>query len=182
VDADRAGEEARGMTHTGAEATAPRRRGSTAMAEVGALWVPPDATDAEAARRVSGTEHLAGSERRLRLAMLWGAIEDLRRGAERARRGDPDDPPWRRQYLRTREWFAAAASTDDWPFAFVPLCDAVGLAPGPIRAQLLTEAPPVEAPPPTAQVERRLEAAGVGKTVPETRAMLRTLRPREGVR
>jgi len=75
---------------------------------------------------------LADGERRLRAAVLDAAVADLRRF-----RGLPR-PYARAVVAELREWFASRDQS--WPFAFEPLCEAIGLDADAVRAGLAREA------------------------------------------
>ena len=70
-------------------------------------------------------------ERALALAVMWEAVLDLDRYRFAQRRRQ------QRLYWEAYEW--VTSDSRDWPFSFVNLCDAIGLAAEPVRARLLGE-------------------------------------------
>ncbi len=68
-------------------------------------------------------------ERALALAVMWEAVLDLDRYRFAQRRRQ------QRLYWEAYEWITS--DRRDWPFSFVNLCDAIGLAAGPVRKRLL---------------------------------------------
>ena len=68
-------------------------------------------------------------ERALALAVMWEAVLDLDRYRFAQRRRQ------QRLYWEAYEW--VISDRRDWPFSFVNLCDAIGLAAGPVRKRLL---------------------------------------------
>jgi hypothetical protein len=68
-------------------------------------------------------------ERALTLAVMWEAVLDLDRYRFAQRRRQ------QRLYWEAYEWITS--DNRDWPFSFVNLCDAIGLAAGPVRKRLL---------------------------------------------
>ena len=68
-------------------------------------------------------------ERALALAVMWEAVLDLDRYRFAQRRRQ------QRLYWEAYEW--VTSDRRDWPFSFVNLCDAIGLAAGPVRKRLL---------------------------------------------
>jgi hypothetical protein len=68
-------------------------------------------------------------ERALSLAVMWEAVLDLDRYRFAQRRRQ------QRLYWEAYEWITS--DNRDWPFSFVNLCDAIGLAAGPVRKRLL---------------------------------------------
>ncbi len=68
-------------------------------------------------------------ERLLMINILWQAAEDLHkyRYARKRRR--------QRLYMEAYRWVAADDHT--WPFSFASICDALGLSPEFLRAELL---------------------------------------------
>ena len=76
------------------------------------------------------TLHEIEGERRLRLAVLEDALAILDRAVR--------DPKWRhrRATLDAVDWLLRDES--EWPFAFVPVCEALGMYPARLRRMLAT--------------------------------------------
>jgi hypothetical protein len=77
-------------------------------------------------------------ERALALAVMWEAVLDLDKYRFAARRRQ------QRLYWEAYEW--VTSNDRSWPFAFVNLCDAIGLTVEPVRKQLLGEMLPASRP------------------------------------
>lgn len=88
-------------------------------------------------------------ERALALAVMWEAVLDLDKYRFAARRRQ------QRLYWEAYEWITS--NERSWPFAFVNLCDALGLTVEPVRRQLLGEMLPVLSPE-TRPVGKRIAA------------------------
>ena len=76
-------------------------------------------------------------ERALALAVMWEAVLDLDKYRFATRRRQ------QRLYWEAYEW--VTSNERAWPFAFVNLCDALGLTVEPVRRQLLGEMLPAPA-------------------------------------
>lgn len=92
-------------------------------------------------------------ERALALAVMWEAVLDLEKFRFAVRRRQ------QRLYWEAYEW--VTGSDRSWPYSFLNLCDILGLAPEPVRKQLLGEMVPavVPAPQPAPAHEQDLEKA-----------------------
>jgi hypothetical protein len=88
-------------------------------------------------------------ERALALAVMWEAVLDLDKYRFAARRRQ------QRLYWEAYEWITS--NERSWPFAFVNLCDALGLTVEPVRRQLLGEMLPALSPE-TRPVGKRIAA------------------------
>ncbi len=78
-------------------------------------------------------------ERRLALAVLWGAVLDLHkyRFAKRRRK--------QRFYMEAYQW--VASDDREWEFSFVRICEAFGFDPGRARSAMLDgSGPPASIP------------------------------------
>jgi hypothetical protein len=84
----------------------------------------PDPTDADAllAALRARRRELSG-ERRLLVAVVMTALEDLRRY-----------PSGTRPHLAARAWFMS--DDDEWPLAFLPACAALELDPAAVRKRV----------------------------------------------
>lgn len=103
-----------------------RDGGSRRMPDAGAD--PTDAADYRT--RYSSAGHGPGArERRLMLAVLEDALDTVRKYA------GASDPRQRALYHHARAWFTACEA--EWPFAFAPICEALGLDPDYVRAGVL---------------------------------------------
>jgi hypothetical protein len=97
-------------------------------------------------------------ERRLMLAVLEGALLDLRRSADRR------TPRIRRLADEVERWFAA---DDEWPCSFVSVCHALGLDTDAVRTRLARW---------RTEVRAQIVTARISRTNDETTAMDRARR------
>ncbi len=97
-------------------------------------------------------------ERALALAVLWEAVLDVGKYRFASRRRQ------QRLYWEAYEW--VTSDSRSWPFSFVNLCEAIGLAVEPVRKQLLGEMLPA----PGAKAPARENAAAAQESMLEKAA------------
>lgn len=141
-----------------------------------------DPTDIDDYRRVRTPSLCTDPERLIRGAVLETALAEIEKwGAIVSRGAAPDFVSWRKRYVQLRGWFAG--DEPGWPYAFGELCAALGLAPEPIRAKVLAEAPPIDvhhapraaapaAPPPTSPGLEPIVAAATMTRLDRMRAWI----------